>query len=218
MRSAHIQAIEGLKLKNDPAIFKRYAEKVRTHLFDLSRIGETSSAGLIEKICLRLLLHDRLAWNDSRKGGLEIRSLNTFGVWLCERAAAYQNAYSIAAEQTTVAHKSNVRFTARANPVPSKQSSTSHTSSKSASLPFCFKCEGEHKLESYGVFKSSSLGERVGFCAKHRLCFGCLKPRHSIRFCPQRKPCSQSGCTLFHHALTRRQSSQSGYFHHCASS
>ena len=47
MRAAHIQTIENLELKNDPAIFKRYAEKVRTHLFDLSRIGETFSAGLI---------------------------------------------------------------------------------------------------------------------------------------------------------------------------
>jgi hypothetical protein len=132
---------------------------------------------------------------------LETRSLNTFGVWLCERAAAYQNAYSIAAEQTTAAQKPNVRFAARANPVSSKQSSTPQTSSKSASRPFCFKCEGDHKLEICGAFKSSSVGDRVGFCAKHRLCFGCLKPRHSIRFCPQRKPCSQSGCTLFHHAL-----------------
>jgi hypothetical protein len=28
---------------------------------------------LIEKICLRLQLHDRLAWNNGRKGGLETR-------------------------------------------------------------------------------------------------------------------------------------------------
>ncbi len=47
MRATHIQTIENLELKNDPAILKRYAEKVRTHLFDLSRIGETFSAGLI---------------------------------------------------------------------------------------------------------------------------------------------------------------------------
>lgn len=201
MRAAHLQAIDNLELKNDPVIFKRYAEKVRTHLFDLSRIGEMTSVGLIEKICLRLQLHDRLAWNDGRKGGLETRSLNTFVVWLCERATAYQNAYSIAAEQTTPIQKSSVRFATRSNQVSSKHSSTSHTSSKSASRLFCFKCEGEHRLESCGAFKSSSVGERVSFCAKHRLCFGCLKPRHSIGFCPQRKPCSQSGCILFHHAL-----------------
>ena len=47
MRATHIQTIENLEVKNDPAIFKRYAEKVRNHLFDLSRIGETFFAGLI---------------------------------------------------------------------------------------------------------------------------------------------------------------------------
>jgi hypothetical protein len=47
------------------------------------------------------------------KGGLVTRSLNTFGVWLCERAAAYQNTYSIAAELTAAAQKTSVRFAAR---------------------------------------------------------------------------------------------------------
>jgi hypothetical protein len=102
MRATHIQAIEKMELKNDPAAFKRFAVKIRTHLFDLSRIGESSSADLIEKISLRLQLQDRLAWNDGRQGGLETRSLNVFGSWLCSRAAAYQNAYSIAADQLHV--------------------------------------------------------------------------------------------------------------------
>ncbi|KAI9549791.1 hypothetical protein GHT06_006355 [Daphnia sinensis] len=43
MRAAHLQALDQLEIKQDPATFKRFAEKVRTHLFDLSRIGETSS-------------------------------------------------------------------------------------------------------------------------------------------------------------------------------
>jgi hypothetical protein len=102
MRATHIQAIEKMELKNDPAAFKRFAVKIRTHLFDLSRIGESSSADLIEKISLRLQLQDRLAWNDGRQGGLETRSLNVFGSWLCSRAAAYQYAYSIAADQLHV--------------------------------------------------------------------------------------------------------------------
>lgn len=41
MRAAHLQAIEKMELKNDPAAFKRYAEKIQTHLFDLSRIIDT---------------------------------------------------------------------------------------------------------------------------------------------------------------------------------
>jgi hypothetical protein len=186
-RAAHLQAIEKLELKNDPAVFKRYAEKIRTHFFDLSRIGETATADLIEKVCLRLQLHDRLAWNDGRKGGLETRSLNAFGIWLCDRAAAYQNAYSIAADQLQSTPKP-VRFAARTNQVSSKQHAGPSTHSKPATRNFCFKCEGEHKLETCGDFKNLSVGNRVAFCARHRLCFGCLKAKHFVRFCSQRVP------------------------------
>ena len=47
----------------------------------------------------KLQIQDRLSWNDGRRGGLEHRTINEFGVWLCARASAYQNAYSIAADQ-----------------------------------------------------------------------------------------------------------------------
>ena len=99
MRAAHIAAIERLEFKNEPRVFKRFAEKVRTHLFDLSRIGDASSTDIIEKVCLRLNQQDRLDWNKGRRGRLEFRSLNDFGTWIGERASLYQNIYAIAAEQ-----------------------------------------------------------------------------------------------------------------------
>jgi hypothetical protein len=99
MKAAHLTALGQLEPKGEGASFKRFAEKVRSHLFDLSRIGETSAADVIEKICLKLNLQDRLAWNENRRGRIEERSMNEFGSWLCSRAAAYQNAYSIAASQ-----------------------------------------------------------------------------------------------------------------------
>ncbi|KAI9551057.1 hypothetical protein GHT06_007663 [Daphnia sinensis] len=83
MRSAHIQAINQLDFKQDPTSFKRYAERIRTHFFDLTRIGETAAADLIERV------------------------LSDFGSWLCHRATAYQNAHSIAADQTTRFPKNN---------------------------------------------------------------------------------------------------------------
>ncbi|KZS02169.1 Uncharacterized protein APZ42_000896, partial [Daphnia magna] len=82
-----------------PATFRRFAEKVKTHLFNLTWIGETGHADLIERLTQKLHPHDRLHWNDGQRGGLERRTMNEFGLWLCTRAAAYQNAYSIAAEQ-----------------------------------------------------------------------------------------------------------------------
>ncbi len=67
MREPHSQAIENLELKKDPVVFKWCAEKTRTHFFDLSRIGETATADLIEKVCLRLQFHSPLAWNNNQK-------------------------------------------------------------------------------------------------------------------------------------------------------
>ena len=99
MRAAHIAAIERLDLKNEPRAFKRFAERVRTHLFDLSRIEAASSTDIIEKVCSRLNQQDRLDWNAGRKGRLEFRSLSDFGTWIGERASLYQNIYAIAAEQ-----------------------------------------------------------------------------------------------------------------------
>jgi hypothetical protein len=186
-----------MELKNDPAAFKRFAEKIRTHLFDLSRIGESSSADLIEKISLRLQLQDRLAWNDGRQGGFETRSLNVFGSWLCSRAAAYQNAYSIAADQL---HVPTPKYGNR--PQARTHLASTSSASKNVHFPlFCFKCEGAHKLDHCSQFKSLAIGDRIAFCARHRLCFGCLGVKHSVRFCNQKKPCKVAGCHLHHHEL-----------------
>ncbi|EFX68633.1 hypothetical protein DAPPUDRAFT_259832 [Daphnia pulex] len=127
MRAAHHQAIQKLETKQDPTSFKRFAERICTHLFDLSRIGETGTTDLIEKICLKLHLNDRLAWNEDRRGRIEDRSLNTFGMWLCSRASAYQNAFSIAADQVnpTSSKPSNKRRQARTNQSSAKMAESS---------------------------------------------------------------------------------------------
>lgn len=101
MRVAHLSELDRMDLGRDPTAFRRFAEKARTHFFDLTRMGETSSSDIIERLCRKLHPSDRLEWNFGRGTGLERRSLNEFGEWLCERASAYQNAYNIAAEQAS---------------------------------------------------------------------------------------------------------------------
>lgn len=44
MHAAKIQTIEKLELKQDPSTFKRFAERIRTHFFDLTSIGEYLAA------------------------------------------------------------------------------------------------------------------------------------------------------------------------------
>jgi hypothetical protein len=202
MRAAHLQALDRLELKGEAGAFKRFAEKVRSHLFDLNRIGETSTADVIEKICLKLNLQDRLVWNEERHGRLERRSLNDFGTWLCSRASAYQNAYSIAASQANSSAPVNEGFTQRRTRTHQASTKTHEGgSSTQSSKPFCFKCEKSHRLADCEDFKALPIGEKIHFCMRRRLCFNCFSCKHSVRECPTGQPCKYADCRFIHHPL-----------------
>lgn len=60
MKRASLRA--GLKLlPDDPAKFQRFADRVHTYLFDLSRIQETASQDIVDSICNGLQKADHLA-------------------------------------------------------------------------------------------------------------------------------------------------------------
>lgn len=84
MKIAHEQASLKLEVpRGDAAAFRDYAEKLRTHFFDFTRLGQTNPACLIEQIARKLTLNDRLSWNAGRgHGQLETRTLKQFGDWL----------------------------------------------------------------------------------------------------------------------------------------
>jgi hypothetical protein len=204
MRAAHIAAIDRLEFKNEPRVFKRFAERVRTHLFDLSRIGAASSTDIIEKVCLRLNQQDRLDWNAGRRGRLEFRSLNDFGTWICERASDYLNAISIAADQVNESSNAPAprgAFPRRAKTHHSSIQASDGAGAVSVKKPFCYKCEKEHWLQECTDFKALSVGERVNFCMKRRLCFSCFGCRHSVQDCQRKRRCKQPDCRYFHHVL-----------------
>ena len=231
MRAAHLQALEKLTApRNDPSGLKRYAEKVRTHLFDLTRIGETGHADIIERLCQQLSINDRMAWNEGRRGGLEYRSLNQFGMWLCGRAANYQNAYLIATEQVNSSgskHQQPPPFQKShfngqsSHQGDRRQAKTNHGSTKpgkegkrssiaeNTPPPSCLKCDGEHRLETCSQFKSLSVGERNRFVQRFGLCKCCLGIRHGWRSCQRKKPCSVPSCSEVHHQLLHDAASKS---------
>ncbi|XP_057380669.1 uncharacterized protein LOC130703066 [Daphnia carinata] len=202
MRAAHLQALDRLELKGEAGAFKRFAERVRSHLFDLSRIGEMSTADVIEKICLKLNLQDRLAWNEERHGRLERRSLNDFGTWLCSRASAYQNAYSIAASQANFSAPMNKGFNPRRTRIHQASSKTHEGGiGMQSNKPYCFKCEKGHRLSDSEDFKALPIGEKIQFCMRRRLCFNCFSCKHSVRECPTSRPCKHTDCRYTHHPL-----------------
>jgi hypothetical protein len=92
--------------KEDPTSFRRYAEKIQAHLLNFSCIDESVHADIIEYLTKKLHIQYRLSWNGGRRGGLDRQTINGFGVYLCARASAYQNAYFIAVNQYQKANNS----------------------------------------------------------------------------------------------------------------
>ena len=100
MRDAHLQILDHLDPgKGDPTSFERFVEKVRNHLFDLTRIGEGANPDIVARVSRKLSVHERLALNEFGRSTRVSDHLNTFGSWLCDRAANYQNPYDVAAAQ-----------------------------------------------------------------------------------------------------------------------
>lgn len=215
MRAAILQALGRLEIgKGDPSFFRRFAEKTRTYLFDLNRIDEAASADVIERVCLKLQLPDRLAWNEGRGSGMEKRSLLTFGQWLCGCAAAFQNAHSLAAEQIhshsgKQQHRPFVQTHSTSTGVDRRKSTPKWNGGggnwRGGGKPFCFRCEGSHRLETCGEFKSLSTKDRLFFCIRRKLCFICFWASHSSRDCNSKKPCSFPGCKHWHHPLLHEE-------------
>ena len=174
MRAAHMQALDRLDCGKTPSQLKRFAEQVRTHLFDLSRIGERMNTDIVDRLLAKLSTQDRLAWYESntRNGGSP--DLSKFGHWLCERAAAYQSAYDLAAEQsgrrTESSGKQAWRSLARTNATTASKATPDHVRGLQ-----CDNCEGQHTLWSCEGFRSMEPRLRWRLVSRKRLCFSCLQ-------------------------------------------
>ena len=198
MRVAIRLALTELKLsQGDPTSLQRYADQARTYLFDLSRIGESNSMDIMDGICNRLKLEDRLAWNTERRLSKKQLGLNDFGAWLSDRASAYQTDESIAAAQRSAAlnrqagtRNSHSSFQQREKYSRTHTSASSHTTGPWIKKPpFCFKCEADHRLYDCPLFKTMSLNDRQAFIVDHRLCNCCFGARHVARVCKFKKEC-----------------------------
>jgi hypothetical protein len=230
IRAVHLKALERMEApRGDPQSFRRFAERVRTHLFNLSIIGENGHADIIERLAHKLQLTDRLAWNDGRGAELERRTMNDFGKWLTSRATAYQNAYAIADEQHRPAnrnsslppshqatnqpqHRRNIRTYHGA--ASTQEETNGHSlrgveqRDREPAEPHCLKCEGGHRLEDCSFFKELPVSDRMTFAQQRGLCYSCLGVRHGAVNCNFKKACGVEGCKLTHHHLLHRERAQ----------
>ena len=79
LRTAHLKMLDQLDPgKLEPMALERFAEKVRNHLFELSRTGGHSNGDVIERLCHKLAIQERQAWNEHRRHLTEVDQLASF--------------------------------------------------------------------------------------------------------------------------------------------
>lgn len=97
--------------------------------------------------------------------------MDQFGNWLVTRASAYQNAYSITADQH---HRADKEGGHTAGKKEADQAQT-HQNSSGADLGaktekknlYYFHCEREHRLADCVRFKELPVPDRLCFCTQH---------------------------------------------------
>uniref|UniRef100_A0A5S6QAK1 Peptidase aspartic putative domain-containing protein n=1 Tax=Trichuris muris TaxID=70415 RepID=A0A5S6QAK1_TRIMR len=199
IRAAHLQALYKLDPVGTPSQMLRFAEGVRTHLFDPSRTGEMTNTDIVDCLVGKLSIQDQLACHEMCQRDSGPLSLPTFGHWLCSRAAAYQNAYELAAEQSS-------NITKEVPGKISRNQARSHTmtSRKDRDQWTCHCCTGSHSLGACMDFKRLKVSQRWQLVKKKKICFSCLQGQHYLTECQYSKLCGVNGCQSAHHPLLHR--------------
>ena len=135
------------------------------------------------------MLGDGETWRDA--------ALKEFGEWLCERAADYQNAYILAAEQCQPSGGNGGAPRYRAHHTSTDSKPIDKTKGKGQ----CYCCKADHRLFACPTFKSKSIGEKIQFCVKRRLCLKCFGATHLANECKFGKGCGVDGCPHTHHSI-----------------
>ncbi|KAL0860883.1 hypothetical protein ABMA27_009420 [Loxostege sticticalis] len=82
---------------------------------------------------------------------------------------------------------------------------------KASTEPVCTLCNEDHYIHSCKEFSKLSPEERREVAKEKQLCFNCLIPRHSVRFCRQNTSCKI--CKRRHHSLLHLNSTETQQSH-----
>ena len=65
----------------------------------------------------------------------------------------------------------------------------------------CILCKGNHRLWKCRVFRKKTPAQRAKLVADIKICFSCLRDKHTFRQCPQPRKCRAEGCNSSHNTL-----------------
>ena len=133
-------------------------------------------------------------------------TLLDFNDWLKEKAEAHDLMKQSATKAKPEENITSVTKTKTASKVFASNSQQRETKkqmpSASTNTYFrCIVCKGNHRLWECRVFKEKTPTQRAKLVADNKLCFSCLRDKHTFRQCPQPRKCRAEGCNSSHNTL-----------------
>ena len=133
-------------------------------------------------------------------------TLLDFNDWLKEKAEAHDLMKQSATKAKPEENITSVTKTKTASKVFASNSQQRDTkkqipSSSTNTYSWCIVCKGNHRLWECGVFKEKTPTQRAKLVADNKLCFSCLRDKHTFRQCPQPRKCRAEGCNSSHNSL-----------------
>ena len=187
--------------------FYDFALKVRTHLYELHRLGEKNPTETIKDVCAKILQEGQDTWKRPLQGREEFRTLKEFEHWIFERALAcnIETLLEVRYEENQSrpeGRRGRTRqvATERARPVHGEPRREEQGRSR------FFRCGENYRLVNCQSFRNDSVEDRRRLMEEKPLCVSCLGYKHGNRDCRFRRQCQIDHCTEHHHELLHEKS------------
>ena len=177
----------------------------------LSYDADLKSASLINQAVQKLPPDMKESWSPFTVKKLWVNpTLLDFNDWLKEKAEAHDLMKQSATKAKLEENSTSVTKTKTASKVFASNSQQRKTkkqmpSSSTDTYSCCIVCRGNHRLWECRVFKETTPTQGAKLMADNKLCFSCLRDKHTFRQCPQpvkwlAEWCNSSHNTILHEA------------------
>ena len=173
----------------------------------LSYDADLKSASLFNQAVQKLPPNMKESWSlFTVKKHLVTPTLLDFNDWLKEKAEAHdlmkQSATKAKPEENiTSVFKTKTASKVFASNSQQKETKKQMPSASTNTLCRCLICKGNHRLWECRIFKKKTPTQRAKLVADNKLCFSCLRDKHTFRQCPQSRKCRAEGCNSSHNTL-----------------
>ena len=186
-------------------------------LQSICRLYEVNSTSNIEAVAERLPYQMKINWMERATKITDKQdrepSFKDFAMFVKEKARVLSNPrYESLLTPKKMAKTLTVQCADQSsnNQVGSPNTSQVFTRQNPVKPPYCFRCKGDHYINTCTEFTRMSAEERLKFVRESNLCWNCYGTRHNAKNCRKHSFCKQ-GCEtkhsdLLHDALVKPKS------------